>query len=385
MPHSHRATYDADGNIILPAEDRTQCIEAASLPAQAEATARITERFPTESLLAVQRELSSVMQGLLTEGASQVRASVYDSRTFGQRFRKAVKTCAATTKEFLLQPVWIPGRKNTVKQRSRGALFVLDVVRFGTTFACIFVLLFVALNAQSFWQILRSDLQPIALEDASANGDINAALRDKLKSIPGLSVAGADAKDTLLAFLPEVGPPENRLIIPKLNLNVPLVQPAFTALLKEDWPQVEKDIQQALEGGVVHYPGTARPGQAGNFFVTGHSSYYPWSAGNYKTVFARLHQLNVGDEYWVYYGGDKHRYIVVEKKEVSPADISVLDQPTGQRMATLMTCTPVGTTLRRLIVLAQEIDSVSGEPMEIGERGVRSEPAKGVPLEALPI
>ncbi len=325
------------------------------------------------------------MRGLLVESASQVCASVRDGRTLSQRIVAAIKTLGATSKDFLLQPVWIPGRKNTVKQRSRGALFVLDIARFGTTFACIFVLLFVALNAESFWQILRSDLQPIALDDASASGDINAVLRDKLKSIPRLSVAGSNEKENLLAFLPEVGPPENRLIIPKLNLNVPLVQPSLTALLKEDWPQVEKDIQKALEGGVVHYPGTARPGQAGNFFVTGHSSYYPWAAGNYKTVFARLHQLNVGDEYWVYYGGDKHRYTVIEKKEVSPSDISVLDQPMGERLATLMTCTPVGTTLRRLIVLAQEVDAVTGEPLKVGDPNKRARPAKGVPLEALPI
>jgi len=134
----------------------------------------------------------------------------------------------------------------------------------------------------------------------------------------------------------------------------------------------------------VHYPGTARPGQAGNFFVTGHSSYYPWAAGKYKTIFARLHQLNVGDEYWVYYGGDKHRYTVIEKKEVSPSDISVLDQPTDLRLATLMTCTPVGTTLRRLIIVSQEIDPLSGVALAVGEKGERSKTAS-VPLEALPI
>jgi LPXTG-site transpeptidase (sortase) family protein len=198
-----------------------------------------------------------------------------------------------------------------------------------------------------------------------------------------LTVAGSQNEGDLLSFLPPVGPPEHRLIIPKLNLNVPVTIPSYEALLREDWSQVETDIQKALEGGVVHYPGTAKPGQAGNFFITGHSSYYPWAPGNYKTVFARLGDLTVGDEYWVYYGGDKHRYVVTSVTEVKPSNVDVLDQPVDRRMSTLMTCVPVGTTLRRLIVAAEEVDPETGEVMAIGAQPVRE--LKRVGVEMLPI
>jgi sortase A len=180
-----------------------------------------------------------------------------------------------------------------------------------------------------------------------------------------------------------VGPPDNRIVIPALNLNVPLVTPKYEALLKGDWTQVEKDIQDALVSGVVHYPGTARPGQAGNFFVTGHSSYYPWAPGKYKNIFARLSDLKIGDEYWVYYGGDKHRYVIRSKKEVRPSDITVLDQPPDQRLSTLMTCTPVGTALRRLILVAEEVDPVNGTTLAVGERA--SQQAPEFNMEALPM
>jgi len=322
------------------------------------------------------------MVDLFSEGARQYGASLSDGKTFSKRFLLFSKNGLIVFKEFLLQPVWVPGRKS-VKQYSRGTLFMLDIVRFGTTFTCIFLLLFVTLNYQSFWQILQSNMEPLKFASIGGEDDVSAALREKLKHAPGLSVAGAERGD-LLSYLPDVGPPVDRIIIPKLNLNIPLVAPSYTALLKEDWPQVEHDIQEALQDGVVHYPGTAKPGQAGNFFVTGHSSYYPWAPGAYKTVFARLHQLAVGDEYWVYYGGDKHRYVVAEKKEVSPSDISVLDQPTDLRLATLMTCTPVGTTLRRLIIVSEEVDPTTGERMAVGEKGGRTKTAT-VPLEALPI
>ncbi|MBU2259213.1 class E sortase [Patescibacteria group bacterium] len=168
-----------------------------------------------------------------------------------------------------------------------------------------------------------------------------------------------------------------------MELNIPLVTPSYEALLREDWTQVEDDIQDALQMGVVHYPGTAKPGQAGNFFVTGHSSYYPWASGKYKNVFARLHELEPGDEYWVYYGGDKHRYIVRGKKEVKSSDVTVLDQPVDRRVATLMTCTPIGTTLRRLIITSEEVDPQTGIALQVGERGHDSLP-KARP-QALPI
>ena len=173
------------------------------------------------------------------------------------------------------------------------------------------------------------------------------------------------------------------MIIPKLDLNIPLVTPSYQALLSENWEGLEKDIQDALQLGVVHYPGTARPGQAGNFFVTGHSSYYPWAPGKYKNVFARLHELNVGDEFWVYYGGDKYRYIIRKEEEVKPTNVNVLDQPVSRRTATLMTCTPVGTTLRRLILAAEEVDPLTGTSLIVGQQ--HAKPLPKINVESLPI
>jgi len=194
---------------------------------------------------------------------------------------------------------------------------------------------------------------------------VDSTLRDTLLKSPSLAVAGSD-EGNLLSYLPRVGPPENRIIVPKLGLNVPLITPSYQALLKEDWNQVEKD-----------------PGQAGNFFVTGHSSYYPWAPGRHKTVFARLHELEPGDEYWVYYGGDKHRFIVRSKEEVRPTDVSVLDQPLSKRMGTLMTCTPIGTTLYRLIIASEEVDPQTGVALAVGQRASR--PAQMIRPQALPI
>lgn len=333
----------------------------------------------------VRGKVYSLTNELIEEGGRQYQTSFVDGISTGHGVVRTLKNASKKTWSFLSQPVWVPGRRNQPKQYGRGVLFALDVVRFGGTFASLFVILFVTLNFQSFWSIAQSYVNPIG-DSAYADmltANLDEGVAAKLKKIPELAVAGTDGS-TLAAYLPEVGPPENRLIIPKLDINVPIVVPTNEDLIKEDWKALEEDIQTALQDGVVHYPGTARPGQAGNFFVTGHSSYFPWAPGKFKSVFARLGDLKVGDEYWVYYGGDKHRYVISEKKEIVPSDVTVLDQPISKRISTLMTCTPVGTTLRRLILIAQEIDNVTGEPLAVGEHG-HEDIAPTMKTEMLPI
>lgn len=281
-------------------------------------------------------------------------------------------------------PVFRRGTSNR-KPRTKLAMFVTDTIRFGGTFGLIFSVLFIGINYQSFFQIARAELAlgtDIKTEQALQGIAGGASAFGTAQTPPNF---GSRSDADILAYLPAVGPYEDRLVIPKLGRNVPIVRPSMNALMKEDWKQFETDIQSALHDGVVHYPGSARPGQAGNFFLTGHSSYYPWDDGKYKDVFARLSELDTGDTYSVYYGGDRHTYRVTKKYEVKPSDVSVLDQPTNQRIATLMTCTPVGTTLRRLIVQAEEIDPTSGDVLKVGQKPDDQTASPLTRLEALPI
>lgn len=409
---NHRARYDENGNIILPLETKgagetEETEEQRSAPSVLPTAycplptpkgevlwEEIEEetpllKVPTHPPLIVWRELRGKLyettRGMLSEGRRQYHWSFLDGKTLLQNLRASANRGTKRTWSFLTQPVWVPTWGNKPKQYSRGTLFVLDVVRFGGTFAFLFTTLFVSLNYQSFWQIVKARVDPLTNERMSKElaGEVQDPLTEKLKRVPSLSVAGR-ADGDLLSLLPTIGPPIPTLIVPKLGLNVPIKLPPPDALIREDWTKLEEDIQTALQDGVVHYPGTARPGQAGNFFITGHSSFYPWAKGDYKSVFARLAELDVGDEYWVFYGGDKFRYVVKEKKEVKPSDVTVLDQPMNRRYGTLMTCTPVGTTLRRLILQAQEIDPITGAPLHVGEHGKQQQAPK-VRVEMLPI
>jgi sortase A len=164
---------------------------------------------------------------------------------------------------------------------------------------------------------------------------------------------------TLLKPLPNYRPasvellgptfPADWLSVPSLGISVPVIY------IEE---KNESAYQAALEKGVVHYPGTALPGKAGNVYIFGHSSDFVWSAGSYKTIFARLPDIRVGSEILITNSqGDEFTYLVTGTKVVSPKDLSVLDQNNFERqLLTLQTSYPLGTALQRYIVVA-ELDS----------------------------
>lgn len=138
----------------------------------------------------------------------------------------------------------------------------------------------------------------------------------------------------------------NQLVIPRTGVRVPIVW---------DSSVDESTMLANLRNGVVHYAGTAKPddsikNNSGNVFISGHSSYYNWDDGNYKTVFATLDNLNIGDQFAIGYNDKVYVYKIFEKVVVNPGDVSVVVQDTSKPIASLMTCVPVGTNLQRLVV-----------------------------------
>lgn len=147
------------------------------------------------------------------------------------------------------------------------------------------------------------------------------------------------------------------LMIDKLNIQVPIVFNIGDDIpAGAEWKKLEKAILNGLRYGVVHYPRTALPGQMGNVFITGHSSYYRNDPGKYKDVFAKLNELEVGDKYTIFYGNRKFSYRIFEEKIVLPQDVNVLDQPQDKELSSLMTCWPVNTNQKRRIFVAERVE-----------------------------
>lgn len=144
--------------------------------------------------------------------------------------------------------------------------------------------------------------------------------------------------------------PDNRLMIPKLNVDVPV---SFG--ISNDTATVNK----AMETGVAHFmiPGaSAFPGEIGNLVITGHSAGDIYSNIQYKFIFSGLERLVDGDLIYIDYQGTRYTYSVVGKETVEPSEVSKLVYETNKPMLTLVTCTPLGTSRYRLLVSAEQIN-----------------------------
>lgn len=104
----------------------------------------------------------------------------------------------------------------------------------------------------------------------------------------------------------------------------------------------------ALKRGVAHLKGSALPGKGSNIFIFGHSS-SNIGFGPYSKVFAKLNELERGDKIIIFYKNKEYIYLVFEKKVVEKNDLSVV-KPTPKEQLTLMTCWPIGTADKRLII-----------------------------------
>jgi LPXTG-site transpeptidase (sortase) family protein len=141
--------------------------------------------------------------------------------------------------------------------------------------------------------------------------------------------------------------PEPLIIIPKINVEIPVVYDVKT--IKEE------DVQAGLERGVVHYVTTPNPGELGNSVIFGHSANNILNKGKYKFAFVLLRKLELGDTFYVQKDSKRYAYRVFEKKIVPPTDISVLNPTSKPATMTLITCDPPGTALNRLVVVGEQI------------------------------
>lgn len=106
-----------------------------------------------------------------------------------------------------------------------------------------------------------------------------------------------------------------------------------------------------LGKSLIHYGGTALPGEYGKAVIFGHSILPQFfDPKNYKAIFSTLHTLKPGDEVLVNFDGIRYRYKVFEIEIVEPTNISVLEQKYDDSYLVLITCTPPGTYWKRLVV-----------------------------------
>lgn len=160
---------------------------------------------------------------------------------------------------------------------------------------------------------------------------------------PNLVAPGVPTLENEKYATPDVS--NNHIAIPVLDINAPVTFGVNN---------INKEVESNLVNGPIQINGTSLPGQTGNVYITGHSSNYVWVKSDYNSIFALLDKLVIGDQIYLNYNNTVYVYQVFDSKIVIPSDTSVLKATNDSRL-TLVTCWPVGTSLKRIVVSANQI------------------------------
>lgn len=146
----------------------------------------------------------------------------------------------------------------------------------------------------------------------------------------------------------DITPYENRIIIPKIWKNIPLVDIKNRTV---SWQSELNDIfMSELEKWVVRYPWSVKPWELWNSFIFWHSSNFPWINWEFNDVFSTLNNVSFNDEIIIYYNQKKYVYTIKKRDIISPWNVSIFKWNKTKAQVMIMTCWPIWTTLNRLVL-----------------------------------
>lgn len=254
----------------------------------------------------------------------------------------------------------------TQKIRKKFSIFsgIILLVKYSITCSIIFWILLVTTNYSAYINIAKSYILKEQVETTSKwilNSVEAFKLKEKVEEIEKTEIKEENIKEKLsikkykkqlesnnINLNIEITPYADRVIIPKIWRNVPLVDIKNRNI---DWESELNDIfMKELEKWIIRYPWSSKPGEKWTSFIFWHSSNFPWMKWDYNDIFSTLDNVAFWDDIIVYYWQKKYIYKVREKKVITPWDVSILKRNKNKSEVTLMTCWPIWTTLNRLIV-----------------------------------
>lgn len=135
----------------------------------------------------------------------------------------------------------------------------------------------------------------------------------------------------------------------EFSISIPKIS-AYSPIIKNVDPLDEKKYLEALKKGVAHAKGFGTPESTHSIFLFAHSSDFPWNITRYNTAFFRLNELKENDLITLTYNTKVYNYRVKEIKTVWPNQVDVVNN--SKHKLILQTCTPIGTSLQRLLIFA---------------------------------
>lgn len=191
----------------------------------------------------------------------------------------------------------------------------------------IFVVVYAFISGEAIYKLIRQKFFPGAAEN---------------KTLENLAQNNNAEKEEFYRLFKD-----NWLYLPRLGIEAPV-----------QWNVPQNQANDLLPFGLVHISDSATPDQNGDVIISGHSSYFWWVKGDYKTVLAPLTEVQLDDRI-ILRKGKVYIYEVEDIKEIGgddPLDFAIKGQDKGKLY--LATCVPIGTDLRRLIVTAKFIREI---------------------------
>lgn len=120
-----------------------------------------------------------------------------------------------------------------------------------------------------------------------------------------------------------------------------------------DLPIYHGTDDEVISKGAGHLYGSSLPvgGPSTHSVLTAHSG-LPTAS-----LFTSLHDVEIGDEFWIEVLGEKHWYRVENTAVVEPNDLSEMQIIKNKDYVTLFTCTPVGVNSHRFLVRGERIEA----------------------------
>lgn len=213
--------------------------------------------------------------------------------------------------------------------------FVMGIGMFSSAILPIF--LFQLQYSVKFKQIVS----PLSTKFYNQPGRILGELTTDYTQLSNWFIEDPDSREHLKSLVPDQSVGQYYVSIPKLKISGAVVNVG------------SMDLKKSL----IQYPQTALPGQPGNTVIFGHSVLPQFfNPKSYLTIFSTLYRLKEGDEISIDYGNSHYKYRIEDMFEISPTNFSVLEQQFNSHYLSLITCTPPGTYLRRLVVKARLVD-----------------------------
>lgn len=154
-------------------------------------------------------------------------------------------------------------------------------------------------------------------------------------------VNGVDYKDAK-AWFPSYQTERNKTDITEYHLAIPKLNITDAIVSTTDYD---------LSSHLVHYGNTNLPPNLGNAVIFGHSTLPQlFNPKDYTTIFANAYKLQVDDAIIITINHVVYTYKIKTIRVVDPSDTSVFSQTLDNSYLTLVTCTPPGTTWKRLII-----------------------------------